>query len=74
MELLSETIKDLLTILVDMSKTSLANRPGTVDAAGEAADFTANTAADLAFVEEFLTRNPDAITLMDLLKRLLLSF
>ena len=60
MELLSETIKDLLTILVDMSKTSLANRPGTVDAAGEAADFTANTAADLAFVEEFLTRNPDA--------------
>ena len=52
--------KGFINYTVDMSKTSLANRPGTVDAAGEAADFTANTAADLAFVEEFLTRNPDA--------------
>lgn len=41
---------------IDMSKTSLANRPGTVNAAGEANDF----GADLADVEEFLSRRPDA--------------
>ena len=41
---------------IDLSKTSLANRPGTVDAAGEAGDFGAN----IADVEEFLSRNPDA--------------
>mgnify|MGYP003774707565 FL=1 len=41
---------------IDMSKTSLANRPGTVNAAGEANDFGAN----LADVEEFLSRRPDA--------------
>ena len=39
-----------------MSKVNLANRPGTVDAAGEAGDF----GADLADVQEFLSRNPDA--------------
>ena len=41
---------------IDMSKVNLANRPGTVDAAGEAADFGAN----IADVREFLGRNPDA--------------
>ena len=41
---------------IDFSKTSLANRPGTVDAAGEAADFGAN----IADVQEFLSRRPDA--------------
>ena len=41
---------------IDMSKTSLANRPGTVNAAGEANDF----GADIADVEEFLSRKPDA--------------
>ena len=39
-----------------MSKVNLVNRPGTVDAAGEAGDF----GADLADVQEFLSRNPDA--------------
>ena len=41
---------------VDFSKTSLSNRPGTVDAAGEAADF----GASLSDVQEFLSRRPDA--------------
>lgn len=41
---------------VDFSKTALANRPGTVDAEGEAADF----GAALADVQEFLSRRPDA--------------
>ena len=34
----------------------MANRPGTVNAAGEAGDF----GADIADVQEFLSRNPDA--------------
>jgi iron complex outermembrane recepter protein len=41
---------------VDFSKTSLSNRPGTVNAAGEANDF----GADLSFVQEFLGRKSDA--------------
>ena len=41
---------------IDLSKVNLANRPGTVDAAGEAADF----GADIAVVKEFLSRHPDA--------------
>ncbi len=41
---------------VDLSKVNLANRPGTVNAAGEAADF----GADIADVQEFLGRRPDA--------------
>ena len=41
---------------VDFSKTNLANRPGTVDATGEAGDF----GADIADVQEFLSRHPDA--------------
>ncbi len=41
---------------VDLSKVNLANRPGTVNAAGEAADF----GADIADVNEFLSRRPDA--------------
>ena len=41
---------------VDFSKTSLSNRPGTVNARGEANDF----GASLGFVEEFLSRKPDA--------------
>jgi len=41
---------------IDFSKTNLANRPGTVDAAGEAADFGAN----ISDVQEFLSRHPDA--------------
>lgn len=41
---------------VDLSKVNLANRPGTVDAAGEAADFGAN----ISDVQSFLSRKPDA--------------
>ncbi|MCH3882138.1 TonB-dependent receptor [Tenacibaculum aquimarinum] len=48
--------KGFINYTVDFSKTSLSNRPGTVDAAGEAADFGAN----IADVQEFLSRHPDA--------------
>ncbi len=41
---------------IDLSKRELANRPGTVDAAGEAADF----GADIADVNAFLAKYPDA--------------
>lgn len=41
---------------LDLSKTNLANRPGTVDAAGEAGDF----GADIADVQRFLSVYPDA--------------
>jgi len=41
---------------VDFSKVEQANRPGKVDAFGEAADF----GADISIVEEFLSRHPDA--------------
>ncbi|MEP2025034.1 TonB-dependent receptor, partial [Reichenbachiella sp.] len=45
-----------LNYTVDFSKRELANRPGTVNAAGEAADF----GADISDVQEFLNRRPDA--------------
>jgi iron complex outermembrane receptor protein len=48
--------KGFINYTVDFSKTSLSNRPGKVDAAGEAQDFGAN----LADVQEFLSRRPDA--------------
>ena len=48
--------KGFINYTVDFSKTLVSNRPGTVDAAGEAADFGAN----IADVQEFLSRNPDA--------------
>jgi iron complex outermembrane receptor protein len=48
--------KGFINYTVDFSKTLVSNRPGTVDAAGEAADFGAN----IADVNEFLGRNPDA--------------
>ncbi|SEB38251.1 iron complex outermembrane recepter protein [Tenacibaculum sp. MAR_2009_124] len=48
--------KGFINYTVDFSKTALANRPGTVDAAGEAADF----GADISDVQEFLSRRPDA--------------
>ncbi|MGB3801554.1 MAG: TonB-dependent receptor, partial [Lewinella sp.] len=41
---------------IDLSKRELANRPGTVDAAGEAGDF----GADIEDVRSFLSRYPDA--------------
>jgi len=48
--------KGFLNYTIDFSKVNQANRPGTVNAAGEAGDFGAN----IADVQEFLTRNPDA--------------
>ncbi len=48
--------KGFINYTVDFSKVNLANRPGTVDAEGEAGDF----GADLAVVQEFLSRKPDA--------------
>ncbi|WP_405382119.1 TonB-dependent receptor [Maribacter sp. LLG6340-A2] len=48
--------KGFINYTVDFSKVNLANRPGTVNAAGEAADF----GADIADVESFLSRRPDA--------------
>jgi iron complex outermembrane receptor protein len=48
--------KGFVNYTVDLSKVNLANRPGTVDAAGEAADF----GADIADVRSFLARKPDA--------------
>jgi len=48
--------KGFLNYTIDFSKVNLANRPGTVDAAGEAADFGAN----IADVQSFLARHPDA--------------
>ena len=48
--------RGFINYTVDFSKTSVSNRPGTVDAAGEAADFGAN----ITDVQEFLSRNPDA--------------
>ncbi|SNR48118.1 iron complex outermembrane recepter protein [Maribacter sedimenticola] len=48
--------KGFVNYTVDFSKVNLANRPGTVNAAGEAADF----GADIADVQSFLSRRPDA--------------
>ena len=48
--------KGFINYTIDLSKVNLANRPGTVDAEGEAGDF----GADLAVVQEFLSRRPDA--------------
>ena len=48
--------KGFINYTVDFSKVNQANRPGTVSAEGEAADFGAN----LTDVQEFLSRKPDA--------------
>jgi iron complex outermembrane receptor protein len=48
--------KGFVNYTVDFSKVNLANRPGTVDAAGDAADF----GAPLADVQAFLASMPDA--------------
>ncbi|WP_428225120.1 TonB-dependent receptor [Flavobacterium sp.] len=48
--------KGFLNYTLDFSKVSLANRPGTVDAQGEASDFGAN----INDVKSFLLRHPDA--------------
>jgi iron complex outermembrane receptor protein len=48
--------KGFLNYTIDFSKVKLANRPGTVDAEGDAGDF----GAPLADVQAFLARRPDA--------------
>ncbi|MGL5111836.1 MAG: TonB-dependent receptor plug domain-containing protein, partial [Flavobacterium sp.] len=48
--------KGFLNYTLDFSKVNLANRPGTVDAAGEAGDF----GAKLSDVQAFLAKRPDA--------------
>jgi iron complex outermembrane receptor protein len=48
--------KGYVNYTVDFSKVNLSNRPGTVDAAGDAADF----GASLAAVQSFLALQPDA--------------
>ncbi|MDG1572514.1 TonB-dependent receptor [Robiginitalea sp. M366] len=52
--------KGYINYTVDLSSIGQYNRPGTVNAAGEIADFTGGTAGDIAFVNEFLSRKPDA--------------
>ncbi len=52
--------KGFANYTIDLSKVNQSNRPGTVNAAGETADFTGGTPEDLAFVNEFLSRRPDA--------------
>jgi iron complex outermembrane recepter protein len=48
--------KGFLNYTIDLSKVGLANRPGTVDAEGEASDF----GADINDVRAFLAKKPDA--------------
>ncbi|TCN52042.1 TonB-dependent receptor [Flavobacterium circumlabens] len=48
--------KGFLNYTIDFSKVNLANRPGTVDAEGDAGDF----GADIADVQSFLAKHPDA--------------
>ena len=48
--------KGYINYTVDFSKVNQANRPGTVDAAGDASDF----GAPLAAVKAFLAKHPDA--------------
>jgi iron complex outermembrane receptor protein len=48
--------KGFLNYTIDFSKVNLANRPGTVDAEGDAGDFGAN----IADVQAFLAKHPDA--------------
>jgi iron complex outermembrane recepter protein len=48
--------KGFFNYTIDLSKRELANRPGTVDAEGDAGDF----GADLAVVQAFLADYPDA--------------
>ena len=48
--------KGFINYTIDFSKVNLSNRPGTVDAAGEAGDF----GASLSDVQAFLAKKPDA--------------
>ena len=53
--------KGFINYTIDLSKVNLANRPGTVDAAGEFADFGGTRPGEtLADIQSFLARKPDA--------------
>ena len=54
--------KGFINYTIDFSKVSMTNRPGTVDAAGEFADFGGTTAGinTLADIQNFLNLYPDA--------------
>ncbi|SHG27791.1 iron complex outermembrane recepter protein [Flavobacterium micromati] len=59
--------KGFVNYTIDFSKVNLANRPGRVDAFGDAKDFLANpptrpnpTPAEVALVQSFLDQKPDA--------------
>ncbi|WP_394773597.1 TonB-dependent receptor domain-containing protein [Flavobacterium sp.] len=52
--------KGFLNYTIDFSKVNLANRPGKVDAQGDANDFLGGTPADVATVQSFLDKYPDA--------------
>lgn len=51
--------KGFVNYTIDLSKVNQANRPGTVNALAEA-DADLGFGADLGFVQEFLSRKPDA--------------
>ncbi|WP_445385745.1 TonB-dependent receptor [Robiginitalea sp. IMCC44478] len=52
--------KGFMNYTIELSSIGQYNRPGTVNAEGEVADFTGATSEDIAFVNEFLSRKPDA--------------
>ena len=52
--------KGFVNYTIDFSRSKLANRPGTVDAQGEANDFLSGSPADVAIVQSFLNKFPDA--------------
>lgn len=52
--------KGYINYTVDFSKVNQANRPGKVDAQGEANDFLSGSAADVATVNSFLSKYSDA--------------
>ncbi|KQO22446.1 ferric enterobactin receptor [Flavobacterium sp. Leaf82] len=52
--------KGFLNYTIDFSKVNLANRPGNVDAQGDANDFLDGSPAAVASVQSFLDKYPDA--------------
>lgn len=52
--------KGFINYTVDFSKANAANRPGKVNAPGEITDFTDGSPEELAYLNQFLKRHPDA--------------
>ena len=57
---IGESGKGFLNYTLDLSAVNQANRPGVVSAAGEIADFTGGSPAEVAQVNAFLAKYPDA--------------